>query len=230
MRWFREALVVAGCLAAAACAATKPADAQDIRFSGFLSTYNGLTATNDPEKAVFRWVKPGLDLNGYTQILIDRPEARMSPEALSSIGDEDMAYLLGALDKTFRDTLSSHWLMADAPGPRVLRLRVCLTDADSSTAVLTPFSRILPLGFVISKGKQLATGTAINVGKVGIEMEALDGESGERLFAAVDRRVGTGVAREMFTYWGDVQQAFTLWAERTAERLPEYGMPNRTMR
>jgi hypothetical protein len=230
MRWFREALVVAACLAAAACAATKPADAADIRFSGFLSTYAGLTPTNDAEKAVYRWVKPGLDLNGYTQILLDKPEARMSPQALSDIGDEDMAYLLGAADKTFRDALSAHWLMAEAPGPRVLRIRICITDADSSTAVLTPFSRVLPLGFVISKGTQLATGTGINVGKIGGEMEILDGETGERLLAAVDRRVGTGVAREMFTYWGDVQQAFTLWAERTAERLPEYGMPNRTMR
>ena len=230
MRLFRAALVLTAVIAAAACAATKAGKAEDIKFSGFLSTYDGLTATNDSEKAVYRYVKPGLDLNGYTQILLDKPEARMSPEALKDIGDEDLGYLLGAIDKTFRDTLSTHWIMANEPGPNVLRIRTCITDADSSTAVLTPFTRILPWGVLISKGKLLATGTAVNAGKVGGEMEILDSATGERLFAAVDRRVGTGVAREAFTYWGDVQQAFTLWAERTAERLPQYGMPNKTSR
>jgi hypothetical protein len=230
MRLFRAALVLTAVLVAAACAATKAGKAEDIKFSGFLSTYDGLVATNDSDKAAFRYVKPGLDLNGYNQILIDKPEARMSPEALKDIGDEDMAYLLGALDKTFRDTLGAKWILANEPGPGVLRLRMCITDADSSSAVLTPFSRILPWGKLISTGKQLATGTGMNVGKVGGEIEILDSASGERLFAAVDRRVGTGVAREAFTYWGDVTQAFTLWAERTAQRLPEYGMPNKTMR
>ena len=121
-------------------------------------------------------------------------------------------------------------MAATEPGPAVLRIRVCLSDADSSTAALTPFTRILPWGVLISKSKQLISGTAVNVGKVTGEMEIVDSVSGERLFAAVDRRIGTGVMREALTSWGDVEQVFTLWSERLVERLPEFGMPAKSFR
>jgi hypothetical protein len=230
MRTLRATLVLTAALTAASCAATKAGNAEDIRFSGFLSSYAGLRATNDSDRAAFFWAKPGLDLTHYGRILLDKPEARMSPDALKSMGDEDLSYLLGDVDKTLREALSARWMMADAPGPNVLRIRVCLTDADSTTAALTPFNRILPVGVLVSKGVQLATGTGLNVGKVTGEMEMLDGESGERLMAAVDRRVGTGVARETFSTWGDVDQVFQLWAERIVARLPEYGMPSKSFR
>ena len=89
MRFIRQSLVLAAVVAAAACAATKAGKAQDIKFSGFLSTYSGLEATNDSDKSAFRYAKPGLDLNGYGQILLDKPEARMSPEEAAHAFPDD---------------------------------------------------------------------------------------------------------------------------------------------
>lgn len=208
----------------AGCAATKTGDAEDIRYSDYLSSYSGLAPTDDSDLAAFRYIKPGVDLASYTGILVDKPEARMSAEAVAEIGDEDLAYVLGAFDDSLRAAIGAKFNLVDSPGPGVLRIRSCLTDADSATGAMTAFTRIVPTGAVLSGAKTLATGTGINVGKATAEMEVLDSDSGEQLAAGVDRRVGTGVARNAFTDWGDVKSAFDLWAERTAERLAEHGM------
>lgn len=212
-------------LLAAGCAATKAGDVEDIRFSGYLSNYGGLVKTDDSDVAAYRYFKPSLDLSSYGSIQIEKPEARMSAETANSIGDEDMAYLLGSFDESLRSTLGKKFRLTETAGPGVLRIRTCLTDADSATGALTPFSRLLPAGIVLSTGKKLVTGTAINVGKVTAEFEAVDGSSGEQLAAAVDRRIGTGVARKMLSDWGDVRSAFDTWAERIEERLAEHNMP-----
>jgi hypothetical protein len=148
----------------------------------------------------------------------------MSEQTTADIGAEDMAYLLSSFDESLRTTLGKKFKLVAQPGPGVLRVRSCVTDADSSIGALTPFSRLVPVGLVISTAKKVATGTAINVGKVTAEMEIVDAESGEQLGAAVDRRIGTGVTRLMFTNWGDVRAVFDVWAERTAERLQEKGL------
>lgn len=216
--------LAAGIAVAAGCAATKAGKAEDVKYSGYLSSYSGLTATDDSDRAAFVYVKQGLDLSGYTGVLIDRPEAKMSPEMLKEIGDEDMSYLLGAFGEALRESVDSKFRLVEFPGQGVLRIRSCLTDADSAVGALTPFSRLLPVGIVLSTGKKLVAGTAINAGKASAEMEILDSETGEQLGAAVDRRVGTGVARNVLTDWGDVKSAFGLWAERTTKRLEEHGM------
>lgn len=217
-------LALVGALAAG-CAATKSGDAADIRFSGFLSSYEGLVKTNDSDLAAYRFIKPGVDLSSYGSIHLEKPVAQMSAEATKSVGEEDLAYVLGALDESLRTKLAASYRMSDVSGPGVVRIRVCLTDADSATGALTPFSRLLPAGIVISTGKKLITGTAVNVGKATMELEVLDGGTGEQLAAAVDRRVGTGVARKMLSDWADVRAAFDVWAERTEQRLAEHNMP-----
>lgn len=216
---------IAGIALLAGCAATKSGDAADIRYSGYLSSYSGLTATGDSDYAAFRYIKPNVDLASYNAILVEKPEARMSAEATASIGAEDMAYVLGAFDESLRAAIGKKFTMTDTPGPGVLRLRSCLTDADSAIGVLTPFSRIVPVGLVISTAKKVTTGTAVNVGKATAEMEVLDSESGEQFGAAVDRRIGTGVARNVLSNWADVKSVFDVWAERAAKRLQEHNFP-----
>lgn len=217
-------LAVAGIAVLAGCAATKSGDAEDIKYSGYLSSYTGLTRTDDSDFAAFRYVKPGVDLSSYTGILVEKPEARMSAEATAAVGPEDMGYVLGAFDQSLRTHLGEKFALVESAGPGVLRVRSCLTDADSATGALTPFSRLLPVGIVLSTGKKIATGTGINVGKATAEMEILDATTGEQLGAAVDRRVGAGVARNVLSDWGDVKDAFDVWAERAAKRLEENGL------
>src|SRR5204863_486835 len=73
---------------------------------------------------------------------------------------------------------------------------------------------------VISFGKRLITGTDIGVGKVVVEAELLDGETNQRIAAAMDARAGSKALRSKFSgYWGDVKLAFEWWGERLDKRL-----------
>ena len=65
----------------------------------------------------------------------------------------------------------------------------------------------------------LATDTAIIVGAVSFEGMIADSMTDEILTAAVDRRVGTKTLRGAFSKWGDVEVAFTTWAENFRKNL-----------
>jgi hypothetical protein len=67
----------------------------------------------------------------------------------------------------------------------------------------------------------LATGTAVLVGKAGVEAELTDSLSGRRLAAAVDERWGTKAIRGGIGKWSDADEAFVFWAKRLRERLAE---------
>ena len=59
------------------------------------------------------------------------------------------------------------------------------------------------------------------MGEAGAEAELIDSLTGERLMAAVDRRVGTKQFKNMTKKWDDVQSAYDHWAMRLRERLAE---------
>jgi hypothetical protein len=54
-----------------------------------------------------------------------------------------------------------------------------------------------------------------------VEAELLDSLTGERLAAAVDRRVGQTRVRTGAGTWEDVEESFDHWSEMLAARLQE---------
>ena len=101
-------------------------------------------------------------------------------------------------------------------------IHAAITDTKKSRPVIGAVSSIyFPLKLV-SLGKQTLQGTAIGVGTVTIEIEFLDGETDQRLAAAVDSRSGTLAIRSKFTgTFGDIRKSFQWWAERLNTRLAE---------
>jgi len=68
--------------------------------------------------------------------------------------------------------------------------------------------------------QRMITGTDIGVGKVVIEAELLDGQTNQRVCAAMDARAGTKALRTKFnSTWGDARLAFEWWGQRTDKRL-----------
>src|SRR5258708_7513030 len=118
------------------------------------------------------------------------------------------------------DELQKDYQLVEQGGPDVIIIRGALTDAKKSKPVINFVSSVyLPLK-VISFGKRLITGTDIGVGKVVVEAELLDGETNQRIAAAMDARAGTKALRSKFSgYWGDVKLAFEWWGERLDKGL-----------
>ena len=82
-------------------------------------------------------------------------------------------------------------------------------------------SSILPIGIAISGLKYLATGANTAVGSAGVECEGVDSVTGERLFAAVDSRVGRKVTGKFdkLEKYRTVEDAFAYWAQKLSQRL-----------
>ena len=118
------------------------------------------------------------------------------------------------------EALSNNFQIVDQGGPDVLVVHAAMTDGRPSKPVINfVTSAYLPLK-VVSFGKRLITGTDIGVGAVYVEAEFLDGQTGQRVCAAMDARAGTKALRSKFnSTWGDVKLAFDWWAQRTDKRL-----------
>jgi hypothetical protein len=100
--------------------------------------------------------------------------------------------------------------MVDKPGPLTLRLRVALVGVDVGGQVAA--------GAVSVDAKPLQN--TMNIGKLGVEMELVDSQTGDRIAAAVDRtNLGAGAEIGAVNFsreekFAAAKEAFDEWAGR----------------
>jgi hypothetical protein len=191
--------------------------------SGFLGDYSQLKP-GEGEEALMVYVKPQVDFSRYDRVMID-PVIILADEGgiLSRVSREDLQRLANYLDATLRTQMRADYAIVDKAGPGVLRLRVAITEAKGSKVIMDVASSLMPIGLALSELKNIATGSHSAVGSVGIECEGLDSESGTRLFAAADARVGRKFTGQFdkFDKWRTSKDAFDFWAQRLQLRLRE---------
>lgn len=191
--------------------------------SGFLGNYSQLR-TGEGDEALLVYVHPKADFKIYSEILLDPVQIYATKgSALAKLPREDLQRLVNYLDATLREHLKADYAIVTQAGPGVLRLRVAITEAKGAKVAMDTFSTLMPIGLALSEGKNLATGSHTAVGSVGVECEALDGQSNARLFAAVDERVGNKITGKFdkFDKWRTTTDSFDYWAERLQIRLKE---------
>ena len=192
--------------------------------SGFLGDYSQLEpGTNGQARLVY--IRSGVDWNKYTKIWVKPVELWKSDEPdspMNKVSPENQQKLIDLFNTAMVNTLSSNYTIVDQGGPDVLVIHAAITDAKKSKPVIGVVSAIyLPLK-LISLGKQEIAGTGIGVGLVTIEAELLDGQTNQRLAAAVDSRSGTTALRSKFSgTFGDIEKSFEWWAQRLETRLAE---------
>jgi hypothetical protein len=102
----------------------------------------------------------------------------------------------------------------------VLNVQVAITDAQSSNPALDTISSVVPQALLLSQAKGLVTGKPGFVGEASAEVKAQDGQTGELVGAAVDRRVGAkSIAGAPTDSWEDVREAYRYWARQLRYRL-----------
>ena len=231
-RSFTGILIVGLAVGLAACATSRQTR-KGVEGSGFLGNYSQLQTGKKGQAALLYW-NSSADWNKYTKVKIDSIQLWKSDDLDSPLGKlnaETQQRLVDLLNTALVDELQNDYEIVDQTGPDVLEIRAAITDAKHSKPVINLVSSVyLPLK-VVSFGKQLLTGTGIGVGAVTVECELLDGQSQQRLAAAVDRRSGTKALRSKFDgTWGDVKLSFDYWAQRLRTRLAEErdGVPDKT--
>lgn len=211
--------VAAGLLSG--CASTY--QARKVEPSGFLGDYSQFREGGKDE-AKLVYVNPKADFKAYDKILLEPVRIYAAKDSsLGKLPKEDLQRLVNYLDATLRENLKGSYAFVKEPGPGVMRMRVAITNAKGARVVMDTFSTLMPIGLALSEVKNLATGSHTAVGSVSIECEALDGATGERLFGAVDARVGRKVTGKLdkFSKWRTANDAFDYWAERLKARLAE---------
>ncbi len=187
----------------------------------FLKDYSQLTKG---DKAQLRYVDPLANFKSYKSILMDPVKLFASTEhRMDDISYEEWQALLNYLDAAVRDHLSKDYTFVQKAGPGVIRLRIALTQADRSNVPLDTVSTVVPVGLAISALKAAITGKHSFVGAAGIEAELLDSQTGKRLAAAVDHRVGSKVTGEFnkFDEWHTVKDAIDYWTQNLQDFLAE---------
>jgi hypothetical protein len=213
-------LVIAGLVSG--CGSTM--QARKATPSGFLGDYSQLTQGDEGE-ALLRYVNPKVNFAKYNKILMMPVQVYAGKDSkIAKIPREDLRSLVNYLDATMREHLKTDYTFVDVPGPGVMKLQLAITEAHRSIVLLDVASSIGPPGVALSALKQVATGSPSATGSVGGECQAVDSVTGERLFAAVDARVGQKYTGKFdkFNTWRASQGAFDYWAEQLQQQLREH--------
>lgn len=208
-----------------ACKTTNEAPMEEN--SGFLGNYSDLVpGTNDQAKLVY--FNPSANWAKYTKVYIAPTQLWNSDDPESKLGkldDEDKQLIINYAYTALWTNLSKDYQIVDQSATNaadVMVLRTAITEAKPSKPVLNFVGTVMPIGLALSYVKRGVFGTHLAVGSCQVEMELLDGPSGTRLAAAVDRRAGTKALRTKFDgSFGDVMLALDYWAERLQMRLAE---------
>lgn len=212
-------------LALTLSACTPIKQARDVDQSGFLGDYSTLRDGKEGEA-----LKIYIDPN-YPQTCKNYDKVIIEPVGIWTRENSDMAGLAVADRQTLVNHLHSslvsemgkHYQIVKTAQPGTLRIKTAITEAEGSWVALDTVSSFVPQLLVMSKLKEIATGTGTFVGKASGEVEITDAVTGERIAAAADRIVGAKSAIGVTSKWDDVTRAFDSWAGRMAYRLENCG-------
>lgn len=236
-RW-PSALAALAMLAAASAGATAaPSYSEVLAHSQRLEAVPG-------EEGARRWLEPGVDFGRYDKILLERIQVRVADDAqYRAIDPTDLKSLVDYLHNAIVKALDGAYPLVERPGRGVLRVRTVIYDLVptkpeiSVAALVVPYATVLDLASGEVSGRPL--GSAPYLGRTGIAVQLLDGESGRVVGEYADDRPGrkydidtrdgvTGAVTEgvsdylrSYSTWAYAQKAFDHWAALFRERLDE---------
>lgn len=226
MKRWASGVVVVAVLALAGCAATQQPRgplSSGVQESGFLAGLYPLMQEGEKGHSLRVYRNPKIDTlaaSTYDKILLDTVTIYFGPGSkLKDVPQGQLQNLATMFGAELGEELSKDYQLVNEPAPKTLRIQTALTDAQATNTTLHAISFVpIPVGVpglkvVLLKSKELATGKPVFAGEVTAEVKMTDAQSGEVLFAAVDRRVG-GRLGGGWESWTDAEEAFRYWAEK----------------
>ncbi len=186
-------------------------------FSGFLKDYSALKPNPRVESALtFVREDAQKNLRSYFAIMVDPIEVYVATDAdEGKISETSRKAVTNYFEHALKKAVSDAFPVVEAAGPLTLRLRAALVGVDVGGEVpasdlpadIGPLDRLL------------------NIGKLRVEMELVDSETGERIAAMVDKSelgAGAHVGAQYFSRserFAAAREAFDEWAARVREFL-----------
>ena len=196
------------------CAATSK-----VGESGFLNNYPQFKP--GPDEGMDQvYTKPGVDLSKYNRVMMDEVQFFLAKDAADQgLQASELKELSDSFHHAIFEALGTTYPLVTEPGSDVMRVRLAITDIETSNPAMTGITTVVPVGLAISLAKQATTGAATGVGGASMETEILDSISNERLAAAIDTFNGSKMSG--FTKLGSAKEAFEFWAKRLRVTLDQ---------
>jgi Protein of unknown function (DUF3313) len=192
---------------------TAPAD-----LSGFLDDYSRLRP-GGPGEVRFVYRDPAARWDAYDKVLFEPVTLwRSGRKSLDPVPERDLLRLAGDLQRAVRRRLGKGWTLVNAPGPGVMRVRLAITQARATDAVLDVLTTETPSLHGAKTNGPVDAETRAFIEAASIEGEITDAQTGQILAQGIDRRIDRGPLSADLT-WTDVDRFFDFWAERICSRL-----------
>jgi hypothetical protein len=185
------------------------------QFSGFLSTYANLKPNSEFENTVsFVSQDPAKNVHKYVAVIVEPPVVYLATEAdEKALPDRGRTALAEYFQHAITESVEDAFPIVQTKGPLVLRLRSAIIGVDVGPQTST------------DRKDEKSLDRPINIGKVGVEIEFVDSETGEQVAAAVDRQnlgEGATVGSTAFSHdekFRAATEAFDGWAKRLRDFL-----------
>ena len=200
------------------CATTR--QGRSVEAAGFLGNYSQLQEKGGDE-ALKVYINPDVDCQKYKQVYIEPVQfwAKGKNSDLGKLPANEKQMLVNLAMSAIIKGVRTNYSIAQQPGPGVMTIRGAITEAEESWVALDTVSSIVPQMRALSEITGLLTGKPSFTGLVAAEVEIIDSQSHERLFAAVDKRIGGKALSGVTDSWDDVKQAFDYWSNKVSKRM-----------
>jgi len=188
-------------------------------FSGFLKDYSQLKPNPNLDGSALTFVNTDAqkNLHKYIAMIVDPVQVYLASDAdESKLPQKAHGVAASYFHRDLVEAVSTAFPVVDQPGPLVLRLRSAIIGVD--------VGREIPAADKPPNAEE-ALDRSINIGKVGVEMELVDSETGEQIAAMVDREnLGSGAEIGSVNFsrqekYAAAREAFDGWAGRVRQFL-----------
>jgi hypothetical protein len=174
------------------------------------------------------WMRSGIDLATYTDIMIDPVTIVVAADSkLATLPDVQRYDLVNTFYGDLYDAVRANCRVTDRPGRQTVRFHFALSDATSSNAVVKTVATYTPYVGVAYKATSLVFNGGVGYfsGTATAEGYATNGATGELLWQGVDKRGGNSPLLQNTTDdWRDVNNAFKDWSVQLVSKLQQLGV------
>ena len=161
------------------------------QYSGFLSSYEGLTPTRSATGVpVMRWVDPGFDLAHYDSLVLQPLNFYPQPKPDGRVDQATLDAVLARANQQMAAALTQRLPLVkpEQAGPRTLIFRGAITGVAAQNQGLRPYE-ILPVALVLG-GAMAAAGERDQNTELFLEGELVDNASGKSMLRLVRKGFG----------------------------------------
>lgn len=193
-------------------------------YAAFLSHPERLKPVAEGDDALI-WVDPSVDLATYDKFLIESIQVQLADDAAYKAVDPTELkamtdYLFNAIAKALKPT----YKVVSTPGPRVLRVRIAITNLVPTKPEYSVAALVIPYATVVDLASGPASdgpaGSTAYLGRTGIAGSLIESRTGRVVAEYADNEVGRkyvvdtseGVTKAVTTGVTDYVAAYSTWA------------------